>query len=122
MEAQNDERADELALKVGQLKEISLNIRDEASSSNQTLDNLSSTFDRTAAQLKATVGKLNLMVKAKGGKHLWYTASFIISIFIVMWFLSGHRSDAEFLSPQTIADSDAVSTTAYPTKMAHDGT
>ena len=48
-------------------------------------------FGRTDGLLGGTLKKLGVMAKTGGGRHICHLALFVVAIFIVVWYLVGHK-------------------------------
>ena len=90
-EDQNNRYISALSDKVSQLKNLSRNIGTEVREQNRFLDGMGGDFGRTDGLLGGTLKKLGVMAKTGGGRHICHLALFVVAIFIVVWYLVGHK-------------------------------
>ncbi|CAM9387854.1 unnamed protein product [Heterosigma akashiwo] len=48
-------------------------------------------MDGTSALLGNTMKKLSTMLQSGGGKHMCYLIAFIVFVFLVIWWIIGHK-------------------------------
>ncbi|EOR03948.1 Protein transport protein bet1 [Wallemia ichthyophaga EXF-994] len=89
MENQNDQHIEGLSSKVRLLKDITLNIGQEARDSAIELGSMNDSFDSTGNLLSTTMTRLKHMSTKQSGRCWIYTVFFflIFWIFIITWFL-----------------------------------
>lgn len=87
LESQNEEEVGIMSQKIQALKSLSLKMGDEIRGSNQTLDSLGDTFQRTSAKVKANLS--NMLVMAKNSRisiKTWLIIFFIVGVlFFWVW-------------------------------------
>lgn len=87
MERDNDSLINQLHGKVQLLKDITLELGEEARASNRELDEMDNDFSRAQAKMKTTLTKLANMIASGGSKHMCYLVLFIFAIFLFVWWL-----------------------------------
>jgi blocked early in transport 1 len=87
LESQNNALISQLSERVGLLKQLSIDIRDEAKSQNQFLDGMDTDFSSAQSALKGTMKKLGSMIQTGGGSQTCFLIGFIFFIFLLVWWL-----------------------------------
>jgi len=87
LEQENDALQNLLGDKVSQLKQVSLRIKGEVESQNDTLDNMDNMFDKTLGSLGGTMKNLGVMMGSGGSKHMCYLSGFIFGFFMFIYLL-----------------------------------
>ncbi|TIA93587.1 hypothetical protein E3P99_00063 [Wallemia hederae] len=89
MENQNDQHLEGLSSKVRLLKDITLNIGQEARDSAIELGSMNDSFESTGSLLSGTMSRLKHMSRKQGGRCWVYTTFFFIVfwIFIITWLV-----------------------------------
>lgn len=88
LESINDNKIQDLEARVGELKDVSLKLRDEVQESNTLLGGMTTQFDRVGGMLKMSLRRLNILGSFKTSKHLWCLAFFIAVVLAVLYVLS----------------------------------
>lgn len=87
LESQNEEEMGVMGQKIQALKSLSLKMGDEIRGSNQSLDTLGDTFQRTAIKVKGNIN--NMLVMAKNSRisiKTWLIIFFVIGLlFFWVW-------------------------------------
>lgn len=87
LESQNGEEMGIMSQKIQALKSLSLKMGDEIRGSNQTLDSLGDTFQRTATKVKSNLS--NMLVMAKNSRisiKTWLVIFFVVGLlFFWVW-------------------------------------
>ncbi|QLQ81594.1 hypothetical protein HG537_0F03550 [Torulaspora globosa] len=87
LESQNQEEMGVMSQKIKALKSLSLKMGDEIRGSNQTLDSLGDTFQRTSTKVKANLS--NMLIMAKNSRisiKTWLIIFFIVGLlFFWVW-------------------------------------
>ena len=87
MESQNDAMTARLASKVDILKQLSIDIGEEARAQNRMLTDMDVDFENTQSFMKKTLGGLQHMINTGGSKHMCYLVAFIFAIFMLVYWL-----------------------------------
>eukprot|EP01055_Gregarina_sp_Pseudo9_P003744 Gregarina_sp_Pseudo_9__3743@NODE_388_length_2959_cov_23_497260_g366_i0_p3_GENE_NODE_388_length_2959_cov_23_497260_g366_i0NODE_388_length_2959_cov_23_497260_g366_i0_p3_ORF_typecomplete_len134_score13_87Use1/PF09753_9/0_00027Sec20/PF03908_13/0_00084Vip3A_N/PF12495_8/0_046Orf78/PF06024_12/0_22PRT_C/PF08372_10/4_2_NODE_388_length_2959_cov_23_497260_g366_i023672768 len=88
LESINDNKIHDLEARVGELKDVSLRLRDEVQESNTLLGGMTNQFDRVGGMVKMSLRRLNLLSSFKTSKHLWLLAIFIACVLAVLYVIS----------------------------------
>eukprot|EP00639_Heterosigma_akashiwo_P000535 CAMPEP_0194579012 /NCGR_PEP_ID=MMETSP0292-20121207/13225_1 /TAXON_ID=39354 /ORGANISM="Heterosigma akashiwo, Strain CCMP2393" /LENGTH=116 /DNA_ID=CAMNT_0039431831 /DNA_START=132 /DNA_END=482 /DNA_ORIENTATION=+ len=91
MEMENNAHIAELGDSVAMLKDLSNDIGAEVKRQNAYLDGMGNQMDGTSALLGNTMKKLSTMLQSGGGKHMCYLIAFIVFVFLVIWWIIGHK-------------------------------
>eukprot|EP00184_Porphyridium_aerugineum_P000300 CAMPEP_0184700020 /NCGR_PEP_ID=MMETSP0313-20130426/7717_1 /TAXON_ID=2792 /ORGANISM="Porphyridium aerugineum, Strain SAG 1380-2" /LENGTH=132 /DNA_ID=CAMNT_0027159351 /DNA_START=247 /DNA_END=642 /DNA_ORIENTATION=- len=92
LERDNNAQIDGLGDKVGQMKDVAIQISDEVDYHNKMLERMGGTFDSAQGLLSGTMERLNDMVNSgNGGKHMWYLIAFLVFFFVALYMLSDDR-------------------------------
>lgn len=87
LESQNEEEMGAMGQRIQALKSLSLRMGDEIRGSNQTLDSLGDTFQRTATKVKTNLS--NMLVMAKNSRisiKTWLIIFFVVGLlFFWVW-------------------------------------
>ena len=87
MEAENDEKWDQLGESVTLLKNLTSDINNEVRSQNNYLDGMGLSFGSANNMFKLTINKLGNMMQAGGASHMYLMALFVVSVFLIIYFL-----------------------------------
>eukprot|EP01054_Gregarina_sp_Poly1_P002141 Gregarina_sp_Poly_1__2140@NODE_1568_length_3829_cov_59_695641_g1035_i0_p3_GENE_NODE_1568_length_3829_cov_59_695641_g1035_i0NODE_1568_length_3829_cov_59_695641_g1035_i0_p3_ORF_typecomplete_len133_score24_23Sec20/PF03908_13/5e05Use1/PF09753_9/0_0067Shugoshin_N/PF07558_11/0_24DUF131/PF01998_17/0_44_NODE_1568_length_3829_cov_59_695641_g1035_i086484 len=88
LESINDTKIRDLEAKVGELKDVSLRLREEVQDSNALLGGMTNQFDRVGGMLKGSLRRLNFLGSFKTSKHLWVLAAFIAVVLAILYIIS----------------------------------
>uniref|UniRef100_A0A7S0BK76 t-SNARE coiled-coil homology domain-containing protein n=1 Tax=Rhodosorus marinus TaxID=101924 RepID=A0A7S0BK76_9RHOD len=87
IEAQNQQRVDNLGNKVGTLKSVAITIGGEVDYQNQMLDKMGNQFDDTTDVLGQTMKSLDEMVKSGKVNSMCYLALGLTIVMLLAYFL-----------------------------------
>ncbi|XP_061188971.1 BET1-like protein [Saccostrea echinata] len=91
LDNENQQRVDNLASKVSRLKNLALDIEDEATDSNRYLDSMGGDFESTQGLLGGTVHRLSHMVQANRGNRklmCYLVVGLVLLFFVTYYFIS----------------------------------
>eukprot|EP00638_Chattonella_subsalsa_P010425 CAMPEP_0117757480 /NCGR_PEP_ID=MMETSP0947-20121206/14764_1 /TAXON_ID=44440 /ORGANISM="Chattonella subsalsa, Strain CCMP2191" /LENGTH=124 /DNA_ID=CAMNT_0005577397 /DNA_START=180 /DNA_END=554 /DNA_ORIENTATION=+ len=91
MEMENNAHIAELGNSVAMLKDLSQDIGNEVKKQNLYLDGMSDQMGGTSALLGNTMKKLGTMLQQGGSKHMCYLIIFIVFVFLMIWYIIGHK-------------------------------
>lgn len=89
LDSENQQRVDNLASKVSRLKNLALDIDDEAADSNRYLDSMGGDYESTQGLLGGSVHRLSHMVQANRGnrKLMCYLVLGLVLLFFLTYYL-----------------------------------
>uniref|UniRef100_A0AC34Q644 t-SNARE coiled-coil homology domain-containing protein n=1 Tax=Panagrolaimus sp. JU765 TaxID=591449 RepID=A0AC34Q644_9BILA len=87
LEQQNDVMLDNLRDKIGNLKRVTIDIGEEARSQNRLLNDLGRDMDANQGLLGATMRKLGIVSRNKGGNVLCYLVLFSFFVFLCIYYM-----------------------------------
>lgn len=94
LEQQNDEKMNALSGQIARLKELSIDINDEVADQNKMLDGMGGDMGSVSQLLNDTVGKLGMMLKSGGQKHMFYLIGFVVFSFILIYYMMNLKAKA----------------------------
>ena len=87
MEQTNGKMVDGLTGRVGQMRDIAIDIGEEVKTQNEFLSGMGSNFENVADTLKETMRRLKKMTETSSGGHMLILALFAFMFFLLVWFL-----------------------------------
>jgi len=88
---QNEQMLGHLQHNLGQLKQVSIAIREETIKQNKLLEEMDGQFSNTNSFLDSTVGKLAKIISSGGSKHMCYLMLFSFIVFVFIWIMMKRR-------------------------------
>ena len=87
-EQQNNRQVDALSGKVQAMREVALQINDEATSQNRYLDQqMVGVFDHASVSLRQTMQQLDHLVRSGSGRHLCYMVAGVVALLFLLYLL-----------------------------------
>ncbi len=86
-EQENNYQQEILASKVGQIKQIAIEISKENEEQMHLIDNMGSQFGSAGALMSNTLKKLDVMINSGGSKHMCHLILFVVGAFFFLYFL-----------------------------------
>ncbi|KAJ1978973.1 hypothetical protein H4R34_003015 [Dimargaris verticillata] len=101
LETQNDARLHELSSKVSALRNITIDVYNEAEDQHQLLDTTSQTFYSFGTRLQSTTRRFQRVIARTSARQMWYYA---LAMFVSLWvlyffFKTWHRQSVSPESP-----------------------
>ena len=87
IEDDNEDYINELQRSVGELKNITLQINSYVNDEKEVLGKMDNNFGFTNNMMANSIIKIENLLKSKVGKTSCYLALFIVSIFIILYFM-----------------------------------
>jgi blocked-early-in-transport protein 1 len=84
---QSDERVEELSNQVSAIKEISLQIHDEAQQSNQLLQGIGGQLESARTSVKQAIRRISEVTKSASSRHMIYLVLFLVAVLLVLYRL-----------------------------------
>lgn len=87
LERHNDQMLDDLRNKIGSLKRVTIDIRDEARIQNKLLSDMNVDMDSSRGLLVSTMKKLGIVAGARSNKVIFYLVLFSFFIFMCIYYI-----------------------------------
>lgn len=87
MEEQNNREISALSEKVAYMKNLATDIEAAIQEDQLLLEQTGSGFDRVTMMMKGTLGNVNKMLSTGGSKHMCYLVSFVVCLFLGLYWL-----------------------------------